>query len=180
MNGKVSPGPQRIRGSVAGSRASAFTIPSARSWLSTEPESPGLDDDEVPGDLFLREPAQHRQDGRVELAGGPVAREAGHNDAVMGAEGEAHDVPEAEIAAHDGEAVGDGVTKDIVVGLTAQSTIADILRGESGGVEPWREGSREVLTGKIERWYWCHANGPRTLSAGFCRPNFRSLTRAAT
>ena len=87
MNGKVSPGPQRIRGSVAGSRASAFTIPSARSWLSTEPDSPGLDDDEVPGDLFIREPAQPGQDGRVELADGPVVREAGHNDAVMGAEG---------------------------------------------------------------------------------------------
>jgi hypothetical protein len=62
-----------------------------------------------------------------------------------GSRGEAHDVFEAKIAAHDGEAVGDGVTNDMVVGLTAQSTIADILRGESGGVEPWREGSREVF-----------------------------------
>jgi hypothetical protein len=51
----------------------------------------------------------------------------------MCAEGEAHDVPDGEIAAHDGEAVGHGATKDIV-GLTAKSTIADIRRGEAGAV----------------------------------------------
>ena len=52
----------------------------------------------------------------------------------MDAEREAHDVPEAHIAAHDREAVGDGVTKDVIVGPAAKSPIADILRGESGGV----------------------------------------------
>jgi hypothetical protein len=53
---------------------------------------------------------------------------AGHDDAVVRAEGERHEVPEGEIAAQGGEAVRHRVAKDIVVLLTAKATIADIPR----------------------------------------------------
>ena len=39
----------------------AVATPLARSCPSTEPESPGLDDDRAPGDPLVREPAQPSQ-----------------------------------------------------------------------------------------------------------------------
>jgi hypothetical protein len=62
-----------------GLTAPAVATPSARSCPSTEPESPGLDDDDAPGDLLVREPAQPCQDGRVECPTAQSVDDRGHS-----------------------------------------------------------------------------------------------------
>jgi hypothetical protein len=79
----------------------SFPTIRAPSGSPTEPYSTGLDDDEVSGDLLVSEATQPCLESRVERLDGPFVGEAGHDDPVMRAEGEPHEVREAEVATQD-------------------------------------------------------------------------------
>ena len=99
----------------------------------TEPYATGLDDDEISGDLLVTEATQPCLETRVERLDGPVVGEAGHDDPVMRAKGKPHEVREAEVGTEEGEPVCHRVAKDSVIGLTPESTIADVFGSESCG-----------------------------------------------